>query len=135
MKCFPQSRDWMSSKLLSNLCLIEKSHSRFKLRLTQHIGNPPRLAISYFDFSRIFLVFCMHIFNLLESNVMVYQARKLWKTFNICQSLRYNFGYLLLSDLWVLVWDSRGYMYWRGNINKWIKIWLSGEWCHSNSWM
>ena len=122
MKCFPQSRNWMSSKLLSNLCLIEKSHSRFKLRLTQHIGNTPRLAISYFDFSRIFLVFCMHIFNLLESNVMVYQAHILSKTINICQSQRYKFGYLffLLQTYGFLLWDSYGYIYWRGKKSRMI---------------
>ena len=41
----------------------------------------------------------MHIFNLLKSNVMVYQAHILSKTINICQSQRYKFGYLFFFRL------------------------------------
>jgi len=106
VKCF-----WSEQKF-TFAAPIQKSHSQSQTQLLTS-AKPPRLSFSYFHW---FLVFFMHIFNLLESNVMVYQAHILSKTINICQSQRYKFGYLFFFQTYgFLLWDSDGYIYLRGN--------------------
>ena len=67
----------------------------FSLQTQAHIAHWQTTPTFIYIFSLfIFFLFFMHIFNLLESYVMVYQAHILSKTINICQSQRYKFGYL-----------------------------------------
>ena len=72
----------------------------FSLQTQAHIAHWQTTPTFIFIFSLTFLfVFFMHIFNLLESYVMVYQAHILSKTINSCQSQIYKFGYLFFFRL------------------------------------
>ena len=91
--------------------------------LTSNSGSHWQTTPTFiFIFSLISRIFHHAYFNLLESNVMVYQAHILSKTINICQSQRYKFGYLffVLQTYGFLLWDSYGYIYWRGNKRRMI---------------
>ena len=72
----------------------------FSLQTQAHIAHWQTTPTFIYIFSLfIFFLFFMHIFNLLESYVMVYQAHILSKTINSCQSQIYKFGYLFFFRL------------------------------------